>query len=127
MCNDNIVKYPKLYEDEDIQVGDLIELNDEKDKVYLSRYRCKWNTNNIIGICTKVEDNIITIMNSGICDVNVTGIICIGDKLTLSKKPGKLKALQYEQNTTIFTIPSIGKVIGLYKQYNKAKVLLNIR
>lgn len=123
--NEYTITYPKLYEDEVILPGDILELNDEQDSVFLSvlNYKC---VDNIIGICSKVEDNIITVINTGICDINTTGIICIGDKLTLSEKPGKARALKYEQNISTFKMPSIGKIIGLYQQYNRAKILLHI-
>ena len=69
---------------------------------------------------------ITLLQNNKIAVINTTGIICIGDKLTLSEKPGKARALKYEQNISTFKMPSIGKVIGLYQQYNRAKILLHI-
>ena len=81
----------------------------------------------LYGVCNKIENNYVYVQNSGIIDVNVTGIICLGDKLTLSNIPGKAEAIKYDPlDEKIFNIKSIGKVIGIYNVYDKAKVLLDI-
>ena len=66
--------------------------------------------------------------NKGIIDVNVKGIICLGDKLTIgNEEKGKAVAIRYDRlDEKQFGIRSIGKVIGLYEVYNKAQVLLDI-
>lgn len=81
----------------------------------------------LYGVCSKIENNYIYVQNTGIIDVNVTGIICLGDKLTLSNIPGKAEAIKYEpQDEKVFGLKSIGKVIGIYSVYDKAQVLLDI-
>lgn len=81
----------------------------------------------LYGVCNKIENNYIYVQNTGIIDVNVTGIICLGDKLTLSNIPGKVEAIRYDPlDEKVFRLKSIGKVIGIYNVYDKAKVLLDI-
>ena len=46
--------------------------------------------------------------------------------ITASEIPGKGRVLKYTQEQKIWNIRSIGKVIGLYNNRKKAKVLLNI-
>ena len=118
--------YKKLYEEENIEVGDIISLDPIANRVKLSFNRINKKDEQVIGICEKIENNMIYVANTGIIDVNVEDIICIGDKLTTSNKPGKAVAIRYDQDETQFTIRSIGKVIGLYNNYEKAKVLLDI-
>lgn len=84
-------------------------------------------TSKLYGVCIKTENNSIYVANTGIVDVNVKGIVCIGDNLTASDKLGKARAIKYELDKTQFGTRSIGKVIGLYNIYNKARVLLNIK
>ena len=81
----------------------------------------------LYGVCNKIENNYIYVQNTGIIDVNVTGIICLGDKLTLSNTPGKAEAIRYDPlDEKVFGLKSIGKVIGIYNVYDKVKVLLDI-
>lgn len=81
----------------------------------------------LYGICTKIEDSTIYVQNTGISEVNTIGIICIGDKLTTSETKGTAVAIKYSnQDETTFGIKSIGKVIQVYNNYNKAKVILDI-
>lgn len=83
--------------------------------------------NQLYGICTGVDNNKIYVENKGILDVNVTGLTCIGDKLTTCSIPGKAQAIRYSnQDETTFGKRSIGKVVGLYNDYSKVKVLLDI-
>ena len=95
----------------------------DSNKVYKS---CNYKKDRIIGVCTNVNNNEITISNSGCVDVNIIGIACIGDKVTCSDIPGKGVAIRYDQDETIFNIRSIGKIIGLYDNYDKVKILLDI-
>ena len=78
-------------------------------------------------MCVKIENNQVYVANSGIVDVNVEGITCIGDKLTASNTPGKARSIKYTQDETIFGIREIGKVINLYNDYSKVQVLINIK
>lgn len=120
----NLEKYDK---NEPIQVGDLIAYWPETNKVV--RAKTHWrraDDNAVIGVCTAVNDDIITFTNSGMADVNVKGIICLGDKLSASEEFGIAEAIKYRQDETKFRFRSIGKVIGLYNNYNIAKVLLDI-
>lgn len=82
--------------------------------------------NKLFGICEKIENNMIYVSNTGIIDVNVIGLVCIGDRLTTSETKGKARAIKYDQDERQFTIRSIGKVIGLYNTYNRVQVLLDI-
>ena len=121
---------------EKIGVGDLvsfkyiIEPTTKKlintNKVTKSIYHriCK---NPVIGICTNVVKNTITITTKGEVDVNVTGMIAIDDKLTTSKIAGKAKAIDYPiYDEILYREVSIGRVIGIYRNYDKAKVLLEL-
>lgn len=81
----------------------------------------------LYGVCNKIENNYIYVQNTGIIDVNVTGIICLGDKLALSNIPGRAEAIRYDPlDEKVFGLKSIGKVIGIYNIYDKAQVLLDI-
>lgn len=114
--------YEKYYDNENIQPGDIISLEPITNKVKLSIEKDR----NIIGVCKSITDNGIEVISKGITDVNVIGNIGLGSKLTSSNEKGKAKAIRYEQDVSQFNIRSIGKVIGIYKVYNKAKVLLDI-
>lgn len=118
--------YRKLDEDQVIEVGDIISLDPISNRVKLSFNRGKRKDEQVIGVCEKIENNMIYVANTAIIDVNVTGMICIGDKLTISEIPGKARAIRYDEDETQFTIRSIGKVIGLYNVYEKAQVILDI-
>lgn len=74
----------------------------------------------------KIENNTIVVANKGMVDVNVTGLFCIGDKLTSSDIPGKARAIRYKQDETQFNIRSIGKVIELYRTPYVTRVLLDV-
>ena len=124
MANNN---YEKLYESEYIKEGDIVSLDSESNKVYLAKNKFKDKDQLVIGICVETGDKSILVANKGICDVNVEGIICLGDKLTTSTTAGKARAIKYERlEERQFGTRSIGKVIGVYSIYNKAKVLLDI-
>lgn len=120
--------YNKYYEDEKIEIGDLISYKRIEDKVIKSKESHYIEPDvRIIGVCDKVlEDNTISVKSVGICDINVINLICIGDKLTASERPGKARAIKYGEDETNFDIRSIGKVIGLYNSYDKVKVILDI-
>ena len=129
------MEYEKYDSTENIEVGDLVSF------VYEQNDLLHWeNTNKItksvyhrihkipvIGVVSAVNGNIITIQKEGIIDVNVTGMISIDDKLTTSKIPGKARAIEYPiYDEILYREVSIGKVISIYRYYDKAKVLLNI-
>lgn len=118
--------YRQLYEEENIQVGDILSLDPISNRVKLSFNKFLDKDEQVIGVCEKIENNMIYVANTGILDVNVIGLICIGDKLTTSEQKGKARAIKYSQDETQFTVRSIGKVIGLYNTYDRAKVLLDI-
>lgn len=130
------MEYEKYDLTEVIEVGDLVSFvykyNDllkvceNTEKVTKSIYH-RMHKNPIIGVCSSVNGNIITIQKEGQVDVNVTGTICIDDKLTSSKIPGKAQAIHYPiYDEILYREVSIGKVISIYRQYDKAKVLLDI-
>lgn len=120
--------YKKQNTAENIIVGDLVSLNPITNKVTRS---CSPNYKNpdklVIGVCVAVKDDEVQVLSKGMCDINVSGIVCIGDKLTTSKYSGKAVAIKYDKmDEIIFNISSIGKVIGLYNNYEVAKVILDI-
>jgi hypothetical protein len=124
--NKNILE--KYDIDEPIQVGDLISYEPETDKVTRARVK-HWkeaSINKVIGVCTAVNDNMITYTNQGLVDVRVKGLICIGDRLTASDEFGIAVAIKYDQDETKFRIRHLGKVVELYNDYSIAKVLLDI-
>lgn len=118
--------YKKLNDNEIVSIGDIISLDPISNRVKLAFNRVNYKDEQVIGICNKIENNLIYVSNTGIVDVNTEGIICIGDKLTTSNNPGKARAIKYDKDESQFNIRSIGKVIGLYNTYNKVKVLLDI-
>lgn len=113
---------------EPIQVGDILMYDRMTNNVTRAKYikNDVVDSNNVIGVCVSVNDMQVTYSNSGIVKVNVTGLVCLGDKLTISETPGKAIALKYEQNITQFGHRCIGKVIKLYNDYYVADVLLDI-
>lgn len=118
--------YRKLDENQIINPGDLVSLDPFANRVKLSLNGFKHKDEQVIGVCEKIENNLVYVSNTGIIDVNVTGLICIGDRLTTSEIPGTARAIKYNEDESQFTIRSIGKVIGLYNVYEKAKVILDI-
>ena len=121
------IKYEKFWCEEDIKIGDVISLVPISNTVTRSKNKLREKDEMIIGICSKVDRKYVYVKMKGIIDVNVTGIVCIGDKLSSSDIPGLAKAIKYERiEEKTFNIASIGKVIGLYKTYDKVKVLLDI-
>lgn len=117
----------KLKTNEEINIGDLVAVDNISGTAHkatlLDRKR-------VLGICADIfpDTNEILICSEGIIDVNVTGIICLGDHLTVSDKAGIAEAINYEiQEEKQFDVRSIGKVIKLENVYSKATVLLNIK
>ena len=123
-----ITTYNKYDEDEAFDVGDLVSLVPETSLVTRSCTRhYKHQDKLVIGICVASTDKTVDVINGGMVEVNVTGLICIGDELTTSGVAGKARAIKYfNDDTRIFDIRNIGKVVGLYNDYSKAKVLLDI-
>lgn len=130
------MEYEKYDSTEVIGVGDLVSfvytyndlLNEweNTNKVTKSIYH-RIHKNPVIGICSKINNNKIIIQTDGQIDVNVTGNICIDDKLTASKIPGKAKAISYPiYDEILYREVSIGKVISIYRDYSIAKVLLDL-
>lgn len=108
-----------------VKLGDLVTLNNITNEVEIATLNDK---KRIYGVCVDVfADNEIIVATDGIVDVNVTGIICLGDHLTISSIDGKAEAIKVLQEEELYDTRSIGKVIGLYNIYSKAKVLLNIK
>ena len=125
MIDNQLEKYDKS---EEINVGDLLTYAPHTNKVTRAVCR-KWkevDTVDVIGVCTNINDNKISFSNNGIVDVNVKGLICLGDELMVSDSFGIAKAIKYEQDETKFKFRHIGKVVGLYNDYKKVKVLLDI-
>lgn len=127
MGENMITAYEKYYPEENIEVGDLVCLVPNTNAVKLAFNGFKDKSSKVIGICTKIENNLIYVTNTGIVDVNIQGLTCIGDNITSSNIPGKAQCIRYEQDKSIFNIRSIGKIIQLYNNYNKVKVILNIK
>ena len=123
-----VTTYEKYDEEEIIKNGDVLALDTEYNMVTKAIYKKHNHNHTVIGICEKVEGNTVYVLSTGIADVNVTGIICVGDKLTASSRiPGNACAIRYDRlDENVFGIRSIGKVIGLYQNSSKAKVLLDI-
>lgn len=123
-----ITVYDKYDETEPFAVGDLVSLIPETSLVTRSCTKhYKKQDKLVLGICKSVSDKTIEVINGGMVDVNVTGLICVGDRLTTSDVAGKAKAIKYSNDDIrIFDIRSIGKVVGLYNDYTIAKVLLDI-
>lgn len=123
-----LTTYNKYDESEIFDVGDLVSLIPETSLVTKScTEHYKHQDKLVVGICVAFTDKTVDVLCNGMVDVNVTGLICIGDELTTSNVAGKARAIKYfNDDTRIFDIRNIGKVVGLYNDYNKAKVLLDI-
>lgn len=117
----------KLKENEDILKGDLVAIDQISGTAHKATL---FDKKKVVGVCADIypDTNEILICNEGIIDVNVTGIICLGDHLAVSNKAGKAEAINYEiMEEKQFDVRSIGKVITLGDVYSKATVLLNIK
>ena len=120
--------YEKYDEFEKISVGDLVSIIPNTSFITRS---CTCDYKNpdklVIGVCVSDNGDTVDIVDEGILNVNVTGIICIGDRLTTSKIRGKARAIRNDNDDIrVFGIKPIGKVVGLYNDYSIAKVLLGI-
>ena len=120
--------YYKQNKYEKFAVGDLVSFFPDTSLVVRSITRhYKHQDKLVLGICVADNGKTVDVIDEGIIDVNVTGIICIGDRLTTSKQAGKAKAIRNDNDEIrVFDIRPIGKVIGLYNDYSVAKVLLGI-
>ena len=120
--------YKKQYEDEKFMTGDLVSFVPDTSLITRSITRhYKKQDKLVLGICIKDLGKEVEIIDEGILDVNVTGLVCIGDRLTTSKIAGKAKAIRNDNDEIrVFDIRPIGKVVGLYNDYSVAKVLLGI-
>lgn len=120
--------YNKHFETEKFAVGDLVSFMPNTSLVTRSVTKhYKHKDKLVLGVCVKDNGKTVDVVDEGIIDVNVTGIICIGDRLTTSKISGKAIAIRNDNDEIrVFDIRPIGKVVGLYNDYNKAKVLLGI-
>lgn len=120
--------YNKQNELEKFAVGDLVSFFPNTSLVTRSITRhYKHRDKLCIGICKADNGKTVDVINEGIVDVNITGITCIGDRLTISKIAGKAKAIRNDNDEIrVFNVRPIGKVIGLYNDYSIAKVLLGI-
>lgn len=123
-----IKRYNKQNEFEKFKVGDLISFIPNTSLVTKSITRhYKHQDKLVVGVCIADNKDTVDVVSEGIVDVNVTGIICIGDRLTTSSISGKARAIKNDNDEIrVFDIRPIGKVIGLYNDYSVAKVLLGI-
>lgn len=120
--------YNKQNEFEKFKVGDLVSFVPNTSLVTKSITRhYKHQDKLVVGVCIADNKDTVDVINEGIVDVNVTGIICIGDRLTTSSISGKARAIKNDNDEIrVFDIRPIGKVVGLYNDYSVAKVLLDI-
>ena len=120
--------YNKQNEYEKFSVGDLVSFVPNTSLVIRSITKhYKQQDKLCIGICISDNGKTVDIIDGGIVDVNVTGLICIGDRLTTSNIAGKARAIRNDNDEIrVFEIKPIGKVIGLYDDYSMVKVLLDI-
>lgn len=120
--------YNKQNEFEKFKVGDLVSFIPNTSLVTKSITRhYKHQDKLVVGVCTADNKDTVDVISEGIVDVNVTGIICIGDRLTTSSISGKARAIKNDNDEIrVFDIRPIGKVVGLYNDYSVAKVLLGI-
>lgn len=123
-----IKTYNKQNEFEKFKVGDLVSFIPNTSLVTKSITRhYKHQDKLVVGVCIADNKDTVDVVNEGIVDVNVTGIICIGDRLTTSSISGKARAIKNDNDEIrVFNIRPIGKVVGLYNDYSVAKVLLGI-
>lgn len=77
------------------------------------------------GTSAQNQREIIKVAYTGSWPVNVCGYVDLGDRLCISKYPGKAKAIDYT-DIEYFNERSIGKVIKYMKNKEQVKVLLDI-
>ena len=120
--------YNKQNEYEKFTEGDLVSFVPDTSLVTRSITRhYKHRDKMCIGICIADNGKTVDVIDEGIVDVNVTGITCIGDRLTTSKIAGRAEAIRNDNDEIrVFDIRPIGKVVGLYNDYSIARVLLGI-
>ena len=111
---------------EQIVPGDLISITENGTVKRSYQNHNKKPDTRIIGVCVRVNSDEVDVENSGIVDINIEGMSGLGDMITASEIPGKGRVLKYIQEQRQFNIRSIGKVIGLYNNRKKVKILLNI-
>ena len=70
------LSYEKLYIEEPINIGDVIQLEPKTNKVTRA-FNKRHHSIKVIGVCIKIENNTIVVANKGMVDVNVTGLFCI--------------------------------------------------
>lgn len=119
-------QYEKYNKDEQIDVGDLISIREDGTVTRSYQNSNKNPDKCIIGICSEVKDNIVTVMSKGYTNVNTIGITMIGSKITASDVPGKARILKYDEECEIYNIRSVGKIIALYNDIHLAKILIDI-
>ena len=117
------IKYNK---NEPIEIGDLISLRPDKSVVRSYQKDSKNVDENIIGVCTEVNHNQIEVQQEGYVIINIEGLYSIGSMVTASNIPGKAKALRYLQEKRLYNLREVGKVIEIYNDIKKAKILLDI-
>lgn len=122
------VTYKKYNIQEEFKIGDLVSIIPDTSLITRSCTKhYKKQDKMIVGVCIGISEKTIEVESVGIVDVNITGLVCVGDKLTTSSEAGKARAIKYaNDDVRIFDLRSIGKVIGLFNDYTKAKVLLDI-
>lgn len=120
--------YNKQNKYEKFAVGDLVSFFPDTSLVTRSVTKhYKHRDKLCLGICIADNGETVDVVDEGIVNVNVTGLTCIGDRLTTSKIAGKAKAIRNDNDEIrVFDVRPIGKVIGLYNDYSIAKVLLGI-
>lgn len=112
-------------QNEEILIDDLVALNQVTNEIHKATEKDK---DRVIGVCAEIyPNNEILVCDCGIIYVNVTGIVCLGDHLTVSDVSGKAQAIPEIQEEELFDVRRIGKVVDLGDVYSKAKVLLNIK
>ena len=117
--------YVKYDINESIEIGDLVSLKDDKVIRSYQNYNKKPDIK-IIGVCKDVRNDLVLVQQSGICIINIVGAYGISSMVTASEIPGKGRALKYEQEKRMFNLRSVGKVIEIYNDEHKAKILLDL-
>lgn len=117
----------KVKEGENIEKGDLVAIDQISGKAHKATL---FDKKKVVGVCVENyhDTEEILLCTEGIIDVNVKGIICLGDHLAVSDVAGVAEAINYEiQEEKQFDVRSIGKVVALGDIYSKATVMLNIK
>lgn len=78
----------KLEENEQVSIGDTMAFDLLTSTVHKATLDDAKDVKKIVGVCVEIySPDEILVCDNGLVDVNVNGIVCLGDHLTISEIP----------------------------------------